>query len=617
MSTTRVVYGTLLNAKGQPLANVTVSIHLVSHQFIGGGKLIVKSIVSTKTDQNGYWEVPLVPNDTMEDTNSFYIVTIGEPNVIYRRRYFIRVPSGDTPVSFDSIRVYPAGLPKPVSPEEVVSSIAVINQQPMKGQITFIAGSGIELQQNTDAKTIKIINTGGGGGGGGSHELLSDTHTDTEPASVQRGMLIVGKLVSSVVKWAGLLLGSSGKFLKSDGADAVWGDVSWDEVQNKPSTFPPSPHTHVKADITDFAHTHPLTELQQSGATTGQVPKWSGTQWQAGNVDWNEVTNKPSTFPPEPHNHPRSDIVDFFSTPFWNNIPDKPSTFPPEPHSHDAADITSGRLSASRLPTSPTANRFLVVRNANSDPTYDTIQVADLPSHTHTKSQITDLETITTTPTANAVPKADANAKIATGWIPQGHNSGLDADTVDGQHASTFAPASHTHTKSDITDFAHAASHQAGGSDELTGNLNANARVGVAREGTLVGTRRQVNFRQGAGVSIDAEDEAANERVNVTIRSRVDINTHTGTAYTLQLSDAGNLVQMNNSSANTVTIPTNTSVPFPVGTRIIVQKYGTGDTTIQADTGVTLRDPNNQATITTQYDLRVLLKIGTDEWVVI
>jgi len=48
-----------------------------------------------------------------------------------------------------------------------------------------------------------------------------------------------------------------------------------------------------------------------------------------------------------------------------------------------------------------------------------------------------------------------------------------------------------------------------------------------------------------------------------------------------------------------------------------VQKYGTGDTTIQADTGVTLRDPNNQATITTQYDLRVLLKIGTDEWVVI
>ena len=308
MSTTRVVYGTLLNAKGQPLANVTVSIHLVSHQFIGGGKLIVKSIVSTKTDQNGYWEVPLVPNDTMEDTNSFYIVTIGEPNVIYRRRYFIRVPSGDTPVSFDSIRVYPAGLPKPVSPEEVVSSIAVINQQPMKGQITFIAGSGIELQQNTDAKTIKIINTGGGGGGGGSHELLSDTHTDTEPASVQRGMLIVGKLVSSVVKWAGLLLGSSGKFLKSDGADAVWGDVTWNDVRDRPSTFPPEPHNHPRSDIIDFFST----------------PFWSN------------IPDRPSNFPPEPHNHQRSDITDFFSAPFWSNIPDRPSTFPPEPHSHDA-----------------------------------------------------------------------------------------------------------------------------------------------------------------------------------------------------------------------------------------------------------------------------------------
>jgi hypothetical protein len=87
----------------------------------------------------------------------------------------------------------------------------------------------------------------------------------------------------------------------------------------------------------------------------------------------------------------RSKISDFWGTPFWGNIPDKPSTFPPSTHasthasggsdpvSLDASQITSGRLSLSRLPTSATANRFLVVRTANADPTYDAIAAADVP----------------------------------------------------------------------------------------------------------------------------------------------------------------------------------------------------------------------------------------------
>jgi hypothetical protein len=49
-------------------------------------------------------------------------------------------------------------------------------------------------------------------------------------------------------------------------------------------------------------------------------------------ADWGDITNKPSTFPPSPHTHPRGDITDFWSSPFWNNIPDKPSTFPPSAH---------------------------------------------------------------------------------------------------------------------------------------------------------------------------------------------------------------------------------------------------------------------------------------------
>ncbi|WP_437230511.1 hypothetical protein SH661x_002005 [Planctomicrobium sp. SH661] len=62
--------------------------------------------------------------------------------------------------------------------------------------------------------------------------------------------------------------------------------------------------------------------------------------------------------------------------------------------------------------------------------------------HTHTMSGITDLPTITVTPTNGAVPKADGSGKIAVGWLPTGSGNGLDADTLDGVHAAALAALS-------------------------------------------------------------------------------------------------------------------------------------------------------------------------------
>jgi hypothetical protein len=99
--------------------------------------------------------------------------------------------------------------------------------------------------------------------------------------------------------------------------------------------------------------------------------------------------------------------------------------------------------------------------------------------------------------------------------------------------------------------------------------------------------------------------------------SHINWNLQTGTSYTLQLSDDGGGVQMNNSSANTITIPNNSSVAFPIGTKIIVQKYGTGNTTIQGASGVTVDDPNSLATITVQKDARVIMKTDTNTWLIV
>lgn len=91
-------------------------------------------------------------------------------------------------------------------------------------------------------------------------------------------------------------------------------------------------------------------------------------------------------------------------------------------------------------------------------------------------------------------------------------------------------------------------------------------------------------------------------------------NTQTGTAYTLVLADRGKVVEMDNAAANTVTVPPNASVAFPIGTIIGVYRAGAGQTTIAAGTGVTVR---NAGAISAQYGEVSLRKRALDEWVMV
>jgi hypothetical protein len=92
----------------------------------------------------------------------------------------------------------------------------------------------------------------------------------------------------------------------------------------------------------------------------------------------------------------------------------------------------------------------------------------------------------------------------------------------------------------------------------------------------------------------------------------IPINTQTAN-YTLVFTDAGKLINMNSSSALTLTVPANSSVPFPIGTRIYVRKGGAGDVTISGASGVTINAPFGN-TITTQYQTVVLIKVDTNTW---
>jgi hypothetical protein len=85
-------------------------------------------------------------------------------------------------------------------------------------------------------------------------------------------------------------------------------------------------------------------------------------------------------------------------------------------------------------------------------------------------------------------------------------------------------------------------------------------------------------------------------------------------SYILALTDQNLLVELNVGSANTLTVPLNSSVAFPIGSKIDVAQYGSGQTTITATGGVTIRSYLSQLKIAGQYGAATLVKIGTNEW---
>jgi hypothetical protein len=96
--------------------------------------------------------------------------------------------------------------------------------------------------------------------------------------------------------------------------------------------------------------------------------------------------------------------------------------------------------------------------------------------------------------------------------------------------------------------------------------------------------------------------------------SLVGISASSASNYTLVLTDMNKTIERDSSSANTVTIPLNSSVQFPIGTKISVYQYGTGKTQIIGDAGVTVRS-NPGFYLSARYSVATLVKRAADEWI--
>ena len=98
------------------------------------------------------------------------------------------------------------------------------------------------------------------------------------------------------------------------------------------------------------------------------------------------------------------------------------------------------------------------------------------------------------------------------------------------------------------------------------------------------------------------------------------LNDQTGTSYTPVLTDQYQvLVTRSNAGASTLTIPTNASVAFPVGTVITVLNKGAGAVTISGSGGVTVLSAGATAAspVLNQYKTAALMQVAANTWYVV
>ena len=104
---------------------------------------------------------------------------------------------------------------------------------------------------------------------------------------------------------------------------------------------------------------------------------------------------------------------------------------------------------------------------------------------------------------------------------------------------------------------------------------------------------------------------------NALATAMIAIRASTASSVTALLADDGKLVTMSNASANTFTIPPNSSVAFGIGTQVNIAQLGVGQTTIVAGAGVTLNSAGAKLKLKEQYAVATCVKTDTNEWFVV
>lgn len=140
----------------------------------------------------------------------------------------------------------------------------------------------------------------------------------------------------------------------------------------------------------------------------------------------------------------------------------------------------------------------------------------------------------------------------------------------------------------------------------------ANGAVGTSQIAASV-TLTTPNIGVASGTSLST---SGNITATGNVIGHIATNAQTGTTYTLVAADDGKVVEVLNASPITLTVPLDSSVPFTVGTQIIVLQTGAGQITLAGAGGVTV-NATPGLKLRAQWSSVTLIKRATNTWVAI
>lgn len=262
--------------------------------------------------------------------------------------------------------------------------------------------------------------------------------------------------------------------------------VPWSGVTGKPSTFTPSTHTHTKSQITDFPTSMPASDVS-AWAKASTKPTYTKSEVGLGNVDNTADANKSVKYAT--------------SAGTATDVSGDEASTTSSIYRHvwfSNADTETKRTYSDALKYNPKSNTMTVniTGSAASAATASSVawgNVSGRPStftpssHTHTKSQITDFPTTLKNPTSLVIK------------LNGGTTEGTNMFTYDGSTAKSFSI-----TPSAIGAAAASHSHSYAGSSSAGGSANSAVKLSTARNFSLTGgaVASAVSFDGSGNVSL-------------------------------------------------------------------------------------------------------------------